>query len=91
MSANNWTICPKCNNKILELEKEISENYGKISELEYSRLKSTLKRDTVTKNTLREDYEIGIHKGEFEMSYGCSCSKCGFEYYYDYSEEVKIT
>jgi hypothetical protein len=72
----------------LELEKEISENYRKISELEYSRLKSTLKR--VTKNTLREDYEIGIHKGEFEVSYYGSCSHCNFNYSYSYSEKIKI-
>lgn len=59
MSADNWTICPKCK-----------------------------------KDTLREDYEVGIRNGVFEVNYGASCvyeghkPGCGFKYSYRRSERV---
>lgn len=101
MSADNWSICPKCvKNRTQELEKkkaEIVKNYGKVSSEEYFRLIDSLKKEEVscsfeTKEvlTLREDYEIGISEnGEFSVGYSCSCSTCAFLFRFKHKEVVK--
>jgi hypothetical protein len=55
MSADNWRVCPNCDNK----------------------------------DTLREDYEIGIYEGEFFVGYSCSCGVCGFKWNYNYTKSVE--
>ena len=84
MSADNWTNCPRCTAKELKRVKEIQlragESYGKVSPDEYLELLAEAKKEPQVKDTLREDYEIGIHGGTFEVSYGCKCEVCGFTF-----------
>lgn len=93
MSADNWGDCPKCKVDI-ELKNaqeiaEVNKLYGKVSADEYmARLKQAGK-NKYEDGTLREDYEIGVTScGEFYVSYGAYCSRCGFQYDYDYKENV---
>jgi hypothetical protein len=40
-------------------------------------------------HTLREDYEIGVTAaGDFYVSYGCHCEKCGFRWSFKRDENV---
>lgn len=82
MSADNWAICPKCHKTN---EEKLSENYGKLSKQEYDNLKKELE-ESAERNTLREDYEIGICDGGFEVNYNGNCDKCGFKYKYNFED-----
>jgi len=94
MSADNWKMCPKCNEKALqeiaEMETLAKEKYGKISLTEYEKLKMDLneKRSTITNDsgneTLREDYETYSDGYNLHINYGCSCEVCGFTFTFEW-------
>jgi hypothetical protein len=99
MSADNWTQCPRCKEKNERLadEKEITarNSYGKVSAENFDELREQAKafRKAITSDdafcsSLREDYEIGIYSGKFEVSYSGQCQTCGFDFTYKYAEEV---
>jgi len=91
MSADNWAKCPQCAELSLKRKKEIKQLYGKIPEIEYSELLRKQKEiEEKDECTLREDYEIGIFEGIFEVSYSGHCSKCGFEKQFSHNETIKI-
>jgi len=84
MSANNWGICPKCQ-QLTENEKS---SYGKVPEEEYIKLISE-RKNVSHKYTLREDYEIWTDdKGLFYISYSCECSKCGFFHNFKHQQQL---
>lgn len=60
MSADNWTVCPKCG---------------------------------ADRETMREDYDIGIESDEFEVDFRASCVQrlggCGFSYSFKWQEKVQ--
>lgn len=100
MSANNWTQCPRCyeTNKVKaeELDRIASEAYGKVSAEKFDELREqarSFRKAIVTDDTfvssLREDWDLGIHKGEFYVHYRASCSTCGFEFSFKHKEKVK--
>ena len=83
MSADNWTDCPRCaknhevayGKRVAALEKA----YGVVPVDEYMAMSGVVDRNVATgppKNTLREDYEVGVRDGKFICSYRCSCSMC---------------
>lgn len=91
MSADNWAACPKCVESVISKTNEdklaAGRAYGKVSPEEYLELLSAASSVTAMEETLREDYELGTDKfGLFTVSYGCSCSKCGFEFTYKHNE-----
>ncbi len=98
MSADNWTKCPKCE-AIHEQEIEnardiVSNKYGVVDKDTYLKAKSVLdteygSRGWVGGDTLREDYEIGIWCGEFEVSYQASCEVCGFKFEYKFNRSIE--
>lgn len=91
MSADNWGICPKCNIKFKEDQEKAEELYGKIPVEEYKKMLSETKDPEDNTSTLREDYEVWTDKeGLFQVSYRCSCEKCGFEFNYEYKEKLKL-
>lgn len=103
MSADNWTTCPNCvkleTSKIEKLRKQAEESYGSVSFTEYAKLLRQLEnaiksRENKEKEredtfTLREDYEIGVYNGKFEVNFGASCNKCGWQHNFKHSEELK--
>lgn len=89
MSADNWTICPKCEEARREESQQIYEKaanaYGKVSESEYHAMKEAARVVDATepKQTLREDWEIGTAaNGEFEVDYRSSCDECDYCFAY---------
>lgn len=98
MSADNWTICPKCMSKkedeLTELEQQLKDEYGKISQSKYLELLEQYDYllEIVNNNdmdkTLREDYEIGIRSGYLTINYRASCHACNFRKVYKYEEQV---
>jgi hypothetical protein len=94
MSADNWTICPKCfkklNDEWNEKTKKLQLQYGKISKEKYDKLSNEIKNGTPrVPETLREDYDIGIYKDKFIIKYIAQCTKCDFKFDYKYSEIIK--
>lgn len=94
MSADNWTICPKCADKHAEnierCERELSQSYGRISSEDWLALRDDAKRqrDVPVKETLREDYDIGVNpNGVFEIEYTASC-ECGFKFSFKHEADV---
>lgn len=93
MSADNWSICPKCRkNAVIEKEKQAAEvisSYGKIPREKWLELKCAADTQLDLDQTLREDYEIGIDEnGEFFVDYYASCN-CGFKF--SFTEKRALT
>lgn len=94
MSADNWTQCPRCsllNATALEVEqRRVAALYGKVSVDEFDRARAALSvlEAAEPQQTLREDYEIGIYNGAFDVSYRGGCEKCGFEHTFKHNAQV---
>lgn len=96
MSADNWTTCPRCSiNKdtaAAKAQAKADAKYGKVPAQEFMELLAqaeALKEAEMTQ-TMREDYDIGIGDGEFEVNFRASCSTCGLRYEYKHAEQVTI-
>lgn len=95
MSADNWTYCPKCKANIEDRRqqdrKKLEASYGKVSSTKYiESLQALVKSESEPiEETLREDYEIGVYGEEFSVNYKCRCTVCGFEFSYEYAEDVQ--
>lgn len=82
MSADNWAECPLCKNKTAKALRDLKEQYGKISQEEYEKLKSEFKEENsedpdYEDTPLREDYELGVdQKGMCYVIYRGSCQTC---------------
>ena len=83
MGADNYTICPNCNERADQEYEKAKANYGIIprTEYEYELQKAVDKMQSV-ETTLREDYEFCIDPDEWalEVRYACSCKVCGFKW-----------
>ncbi len=83
MSADNYTVCPRCakvqQGEIAKAEANLEKAYGKVTAVAYQLAAAALeqlKAEAMPQN-LREDYELGINRdGTFDCSYSCSCSAC---------------
>lgn len=93
MSADNYAVCPKCtrtkNQEADNLEVEITKIYGVVSpELymekvaEVAGFRKTLEDK---ERTVREDWDLGIHEGEFFVSY----SKCDFRHSFKHEDRLE--
>jgi hypothetical protein len=85
MSADNWTICPKCKfndiDALTKKQREVTASYGVIPADEYRDAVKGLREWPKLDATMREDYEQGIdNDGEYSCSYRASCQKCGFSF-----------
>lgn len=91
MSADRWNDCPNCARLADEARKQAkdlaAEQYGKIPADEWFKLNAAANAPVVGAGaTLREDWEIyGVTSGTLVVSYGCSCSVCGFSF--DFRDE----
>ena len=88
MSADNWTMCPKCK-KDSDLKKiddynRVKKLYGKVSKKEYdAALKEYTEKEVRFPNDTLAEYTESYmltSKNKFCVSYSCHCSICGFEY-----------
>lgn len=96
MSANNWRKCPKClrnaDRRRAEAIAKAEKSYGQVpSETYRSRLEAANSIGTDLRETLREDWEIGVNsEGEFHCGYRASCSKCGLEFTFTDERTVSL-
>lgn len=96
MSASNWAICPRCVRKVEQAQADllarIETDYGKIPAGEYVVLvvQSRQPLEDIKMHTLREDWELGIWKGEFSVHYSASCEECGFSHKFEHKEALFI-
>lgn len=94
MSADNWTLCPRCLKTCSEeWEKYLAEtraSYGKVPASDYIEAIAKAEKPLRLEDTFREDYEIGITKdGKFIVSYGGSCERCGFKHEFKHEKQLK--
>lgn len=95
MSASNWGQCPKCHDKWLEdcraATEKAKNDYGKVAPQDYvaalQAIEELVKSDP-SEERLREDYEQGIDKGEYSVSYRGACSVCDFSFSYTHDQIV---
>ncbi len=83
MSADNWTVCPRCIDEARQCEAREKEAvnllYGQISIADFDLRRAALvtaAEDDFT--TFREDYEVNdADTGEVSFTYRGECTKCG--------------
>lgn len=87
MSADNWRICPKCqesnNKQKMKKQEELDALYGKVSMAEYKKKQDNIdKLESVeTPTEFREDYEIYSEGMTVYVEYSGKCRDCGFKFY----------
>ena len=92
MSADSWSKCPKCReNQEKAAAKLVADIAAAKAAMDFDRFAMLLEKSTEQapklKETLREDWEIGIWNAEgFEVSYGACCTVCGFRYNFKFSD-----
>lgn len=96
MSADNWTVCPRCqarrNRELRDMDQEIAESYRQVPLDEYMQMQA--ERDVMREETLlrtfREDYEFyGADEGTVTVDYSGSCQKCGLETHFDHEHKIE--
>ncbi len=95
MSADNWAICPQCKQKVEQDQRALiaraANAYGNVSEVEYHKLKKEVASfPSAPEHTLREDYDMGIWEGKFEVTYKAACSECTFRHTFRATEEIVL-
>ena len=97
MSADNWSMCPKCREKrIRESEQkklQALEAYGKVPPQEWVSMTASADNAECDAETLREDYEVWTDEnGVFRVSYECVCTAddCDFEFSYSYEQKLEV-
>jgi len=95
MSADNWGVCPKCMAKAVRdkdnLKLKIDNSYAKIPAEKYLELFNKWKEPIAIKNTLREDYELGVDAdGIFYVDYSCACTTCTFKHLFNDNQQLKV-
>ena len=104
MSADNWTICPKCKAdafaKRRRLQKQVVESYGKLPQAKYAKLIEDANAEIELEDSLREDYGLGIDKfsdeesgtveATFVVSYRAACQDCGFRFEFQHKQPVDL-
>lgn len=95
MSANNWTICPKCKKRIeIAMQEKINNTkavYGQFSPEEYEAAILKAREPISIDKTLREDCSFYIDNNcFFNIFYSAHCDKCDFEYEFNHSEQIRI-
>ena len=95
MSADNWSICPRCNKKAkqekADQKAKTHEGYGKVPAEEYESMLVVSRQPIKIDETLREDFEFFISPdGLFSASYRASCDRCGFKHKFNHTRQIVI-
>lgn len=104
MSADNWTVCPKCNViTVTEFNKRIASAKraelvaegmfpaSRYLELKAERERIEDERDEKLGESFREDYYIRVTAdGQFVIDYCGSCTVCGFTKMFKHSEILTL-
>ncbi len=92
MSADNWTLCPRCiaqrKANIVATRAEADAAYGKVPVEEWLSLNEAAQVAHIEdgKRNFREDYDIGIdNDGQVDINYSGHCNECGFDVQFSHS------
>ena len=86
MSANNWKVCPVCQDnhdkEIQDNKSNVVESYGNIPMSEF--IADYKECQTVEKldDEMREDYDIRSEGFNLSIDYSCRCTVCQFSFKY---------
>jgi hypothetical protein len=96
MSADNWTICPRCkplhDKRVADAQQAAFNAYGKVDPKEFFRLTEEAREiahEDIPED-FREDYQCGLHGNEFTVDYGGRCIKCGLQFQFKHSEIIPV-
>lgn len=99
MSADNWAVCPRCRTNVDGLNQARinapGKAYGKVAADVYHKLVDDAKSLLPYKESLREDFGIGIvktdrdEKPRFVVDYSARCIDCGFTHKFKHETEIK--
>lgn len=95
MSANNWSVCPKCKANEERRQKTATEwaakKYGVVTPAEYMAMLEDAKPREL-EETMREDYEIGVDDdGEFFVDYAATCQHGGCNFMFRFKHRQDAT
>lgn len=96
MSADNWTICPKCERKDHDEKekalKKATESYGRVPADQYEHMIAEARKEfnEQIEESFREDYEIGLIGDEFAITYQGSCRNCKFTYSFSFQKQLEV-
>lgn len=93
MSANRWSICPKCRitNELTRegLRQMVAAQYGKIDPEEWIKARDAADKPVELEETFREDFQQGMTEdGEYIVSYSGRCIACSFAHKFSHNEQV---
>lgn len=88
MSASNWQDCPKCKQSRTGTVAEAAKLYGQVSAEDYETAMIKARNAELPQQTLREDYEFYVEGFCLNISYGCRCDNCGFQFSYNKKIEM---
>lgn len=96
MSADNWTICPRCKKnaeaKAEKAQADLAKLYGKISAADFLARSNALKdaAKEQLEETFREDYQVGMKEdGTFKTDYRGGCTECKFSFVFKEERDSK--
>lgn len=92
MIADNWAKCPNCikidRDQKIKMRQKIDDSYGKIDQAEYLKLVEAANHEQQFRETLREDFQIGIDPfGMFSVTFAARCDRCGFKFDFTNSKD----
>lgn len=90
MSADAWGLCPKCQERQVEERRRAlaaaDEAYGTLPSDEWMALNEAATKDADLEETLRQNYEQGIHEGEYFVAFGAACTECDFSFEFHHTQ-----
>jgi hypothetical protein len=97
MSANRWSICPRCLKRFeaakAKAAEELKKSYGKVPPNDYLVLVQMHEKDMAREieYSLREDYWQGINNetGEYEVTYSGVCQECDYTFQFNHKVQTK--
>lgn len=100
MSADRWSVCPKCSQQkddnVKRFHEEVMNNYGKLPVEQWLALRTEAERteSQPIPETFREDYYIQspiYGASSVYVSYEGKCSACGFAIDFTYNHDFEVT
>lgn len=94
MGADNWAACPRCESIAIAKREafiaEVDASYGKVPASVYLENRAKADEPYDPDLNLREDYEIGIRDGCFEVGYSAYCAQCKGSFSYKYEAPAEL-
>ncbi len=95
MSADRWSICPRCGvteeQHAEQWNAKLADAYGKVTAAEYVAMTTEARKPYDPTESFREDWSIGQHKGEFYVSYTGACTECDLSHSFRIEQKLDLS